>query len=368
MRRNSNAKFNEKSIPGDDSEYAERCNYWDGKSKERRRHFHARRREREPIILTGHGVYLRIDRGTLHVKNGFTHYPQERAENRFFPGDLNLPTRIVLVDCSGSISFDVLSWLTEQRIPLVQINWRGDVQTVSTPDGYSADSKLVQKQLENLKAGHALKSARNLVCQKLENSIETVKRCAPESIASERAISQITADLKLLKSNRRIPLDKMLGVEGRSAAPYFRAFVGTPIKWKSLGRKPIPSDWHRIGWRLSPISNRNRNARHPANAILNYAYAVAKAQIKIQLLAEGYDPTIGMMHHRKLERDNLVLDLLEPMRPVVDRVLFEMVQETEFVPADFSITPQGVCRLNPQMARRVVRLVGECIQAQTGRS
>lgn len=50
------------------------------------------------------------------------------------------------------------------------------------------------------------------------------------------------------------------------------------------------------------------------------------------------------------------------MRPVVDRVLFEMVRENEFAPADFNITPEGVCRLNPQMARKIVRLVAECVQ------
>jgi CRISPR/Cas system-associated endonuclease Cas1 len=40
----------------------------------------------------------------------------------------------------------------------------------------------------------------------------------------------------------------------------------------------------------------NRNASHPVNAILNYAYTVLQGEIQIEAVAEGYDPTIGIMH------------------------------------------------------------------------
>jgi hypothetical protein len=35
----------------------------------------------------------------------------------------------------------------------------------------------------------------------------------------------------------------------------------------------------------------NRNAAHPINAILNYAYAMLESQVRIKGVAEGYDPT-----------------------------------------------------------------------------
>jgi CRISP-associated protein Cas1 len=37
-------------------------------------------------------------------------------------------------------------------------------------------------------------------------------------------------------------------------------------------------------------------ATHPVNALLNYAYAVLIARTQIRLVAEGYDPTLGIMH------------------------------------------------------------------------
>ena len=89
-----------------------------------------RRPTRVPLILAGHGVSLRIDHGALFVKGGRTHHPQKVEEYRFFPGAKNLPSRIVILDGSGSLTFEVIDWLMVQAIPLIRIDWRGEVVTV----------------------------------------------------------------------------------------------------------------------------------------------------------------------------------------------------------------------------------------------
>jgi CRISP-associated protein Cas1 len=47
----------------------------------------------------------------------------------------------------------------------------------------------------------------------------------------------------------------------------------------------------------------------------------------------------------------------EPERPKVDRAVLDFVKGQIFGPADFIIRTDGVCRLNPQMARIVVAKV-----------
>src|SRR5690348_17024487 len=94
----------------DDQGWASRCAYWSEQSNAKPKG--NQRAEREPLILTGHGVRLRVERGTLLVRNGFTHYPQRREEWRLFPGDWRLPSRIVILDGDGSMSLDVLAWLS----------------------------------------------------------------------------------------------------------------------------------------------------------------------------------------------------------------------------------------------------------------
>lgn len=94
--------------------------------------------------------------------------------------------------------------------------------------------------------------------------------------------------------------------------------------------------------------------------MLNYAYGVLIGRTQVQLFAEGYDPTIGILHGRKNERGTypaFALDRMEPMRPVADRTVLRLATETTFSGGDFSIQPDGVCRLNPELAQRVVQLL-----------
>jgi CRISPR-associated protein Cas1 len=52
-----------------------------------------------------------------------------------------------------------------------------------------------------------------------------------------------------------------------------------------------------------------------------------------------------------------VFDLMEPERPRADRAVLDFVKSHVFDPADFVIRTDGVCRLNPEMARMVVAKV-----------
>jgi len=98
------------------------------------------------------------------------------------------------------------------------------------------------------------------------------------------------------------------------------------------------------------------NAVHPVNAMLNYAYSILESQVRIQLVSEGYDPTLGIMHERREGSSALVFDMMEPERPKVDRRILEFVKAHKFHAADFVIRSDGVCRLNPAMARWVAEV------------
>ena len=88
--------------------------------------------------------------------------------------------------------------------------------------------------------------------------------------------------------------------------------------------------------------------------MLNYAYAVLESQVRTQVLMAGLDPTIGVLHGSYSGKNGLVFDLMEPLRPIIDRKVLEFVQGHTFHPVDFTIRSDGVCRLNPEMARHVV--------------
>ena len=101
--------------------------------------------------------------------------------------------------------------------------------------------------------------------------------------------------------------------------------------------------------------SRNRDATHPVNAMLNYAYGILESQVRTQVVTAGLDPTIGYFHSSYRTAHRLVFELMEPMPPVVDRNVLEFVQQHLFEPRDFTLTREGVCRLNPELAKAIVK-------------
>ena len=158
----------------DDLSWAERCGHWLNIPVGKRGPGRLPRQRHEPLVITGHGMGLRIHNGALVVRDGFTHYPQVLKELRFFPGASNLPSRVIVVDGSGSLSFDVMDWLAQQRIPLIRIDWRGNVVTVLS-HAYGLNPKHVRSQLEAVAHGRGVPIAIGLIEQKLRNSVATLR-------------------------------------------------------------------------------------------------------------------------------------------------------------------------------------------------
>lgn len=347
--------------PDQFASWAERNAFWLESKKTKSRHA-KRERSKEPLILCGHGVSLNVDRGTLAIRDGLTHYPQERATYRFFRGDLDLPPKIIMLDGTGSISFDVMAWLSEQNIPLVRLDYQGNVVSVIGGAGFAMDPQNVQWQLDTRNdPERRLEFSCNLIAAKLTTSLLTLSQVVPDSSARQVAIASAEAALSRLRAGSVRTVDELRMVEAAAAARYFNAWNGLPLIWRSKWKHPIPDAWLTIGSRGSLGRGRavtNRNAKHPVNAILNYAYGMLNSQVHIEAVAAGYDPRRGVMHHDRDDSSAFawVFDMIEPRRAIVDAAVLRFVLSTPFSGADFIQRSDGVCRLAPQLARRVADL------------
>lgn len=346
------------SLNLDDNAWASRSEYWIKKSKSKSRGFSRRAGVRQVLILSGYGVKLRVDHGTLLVQDGFTHYPQERTIWRFFPGEWRVPSRIIILDASGSLSLDALSWMSRQNISLVQIDWRGEVTSVIGGAG-STDPILVKRQLAARSNGKDIGFSRWFIQSKITNSIETLRSALPRSESVDQALARAKNALKELALRPPATIGRLLDIEGNAGLAYFKAWRSYPLRWKGDARVPVPEDWLQIGKRGSGLNLKlgNRNATHPLNAMLNYGYGWLENQVRMHLVARGLDPAIGYLHANRHTDHGLVLDLMEPLRPLVDRKVLEFVQKQSFTPSDFTLLSNGVCRLNPHLARNVVRAI-----------
>lgn len=345
----------------DNLEWAYRSQFWLELAEARKPKRRIRQRNSAPLILCGHGVSMRIDNGALVIRDGFTHHPQKQAAYRFFPRDLELPTRVLLLDGSGTLSFDVLSWLAEQSVALIRIKATGEIATVASGTGYAADRDKVEwQQATRADEGRRLAFAADLIGQKLAAAIATLEDYFEPSPTRDAAIGKSRAAIDRLKAETPVDMNAIFSIEGECAVAYFATWRTLDIRWKATARKPIPDTWLRFTSRsslLSGIKPKNRLASHPVNAMLNYAYTVRQSQLHIEAVANGYDPTLGIMHNRHQGSAAYILDLIEPERPKVDAAILKLISERTFAAADFVIRSDGVCRLSPQLARMVAALV-----------
>lgn len=320
-----------------------------------------KRRERnaKPLILCGHGISLRVENGTLLIRDGFTHYPQDEAVSRFFPGSRDIPERILLLDGSGTLSFDVLSWLAEQNVALARVKWTGEVATVASGSGYSADAQKVRWQQDCRDSEPSrIAFAAELIRSKLIASIDTLQAFILPSNRREATVDRHRIGADRLATETFLEMNDIRAIEGQCASMYFTAWQDLPIAWK--GSRAIPEEWRTFTARSSLANGpkpQNRNASHPINALLNYAYTVKLAQMQIQAIAEGYDPTIGIMHHGRRGKPSFIFDLIEPERPKIDAAILAFVQDRVFSAADFILRTDGGCRLSPQLARMVAGII-----------
>jgi CRISP-associated protein Cas1 len=342
----------------DDHEWADRSQFWGNRGRGSKDKRTRRRPSRDPLILAGHGVSLRIEAGTLVIRNGFTHYPQKQETYRFFKADADLPPRIIMLDGSGSITFDVLTWLNQQKVALVKVDWTGNAVTVASGESFAANRDRVAWQAETRSDRRKrMEFCNALIARKIEGCIQTLEESLRRSHAWDRAMKRAKDDLARLANDPPETVNELRLLEARSAVAYFRAWYATSVLWRASARHPIPDEWRTVGPRFTRIyAAGSRNASHPVNAILNYAYAVLQSQVQIRLVAEGYDPMLGIMHSHRDDAPAFVFDMMEPERPKVDRAVLGFLKSEQLHPADFTIRDDGVVRLNPELARRVAQL------------
>jgi CRISP-associated protein Cas1 len=87
----------------------------------------------------------------------------------------------------------------------------------------------------------------------------------------------------------------------------------------------VPEHWITFGTLRSPISETSRRPPNPADAILTYLCALLESETRLAITALRLDAGFGLLHVDFATRDSLVYDLMEPVRPKIDRYVFNWI-------------------------------------------
>lgn len=286
------------------------------------------------VTLFGYGIAVNVDRGHLILKDGIC---SERREARL-PRVGHGLRRLVVIGSDGFVSLAALRWLADQKAAFIMLERDGSVATVTGPVGPS-DARLRRAQALARNSEIGLCIARELIGQKLIGQEHIVRdKLRNQTIA--QTISSARREVETAET-----IEAIRSFEAQAAYAYWSAWREVTITFPTDDLKRVPRHWRTFGTRKSPLTGSPRLAPNPANAILNYLYAVLESEARLAGVARGLDPGIGFIHVDTDARDSLALDMMEAVRPRVDAYLLDWVLSQRLRRDSFFERSDGNCRL-----------------------
>jgi len=317
---------------------------------------------KEVLILKGCGLDMRVNSGGLQIKDGFAHTGDVRET--FINRGLNTVEHIVVLGQSGAVTFEAIKWLVDQNIMVTFLDSDGNPLTRIMPEKDNHISGIVKRRQATASNAVNMKISTWLLSEKLQEQRKVLKwvhdyfrHAGWWNSERDKRINQaisISEDREKMLSTCLNP-DSQRVLEAQSAAAYWHCFEGIPLRW--IRARKIPVNWQTMGNRTSPKTKSPRKAIEPFHACLNYLYAVLETRVRQTCLINNVDPDFGIIHVDHNSRTSLVFDLMEPVRPKVDRLLFNWVTSQAFNSKDFFETREGVCRISQDTAKQIIPLV-----------
>ena len=199
---------------------------------------------------------------------------------------------IVMDNLSSMLSARLLCQLSEQGIGLMLCNQEHlPTGYYSSYDNHSRASKVIGYQIENQYYGELWKK---IVEEKILNQAKAYFWMKKDQEGAEKIAEYSVGIVEADKTNR----------EAHAAKVYFNLLMGTSF------------------------SRGNDNIL--LNSGLDYGYAVVRAHLARACVGYGLNTQLGIHHKSEYNRFNLVDDLMEPLRPFVDVVAYELMKNASF--------------------------------------
>lgn len=236
-------------------------------------------------LFFGNPAYLSTKHQQLVIS-----FPEEEKEDKTIPiEDIGM---IVLEHPQITVTNGVLTKLIENKAAVVNCNQKhlpiGFLQPLV---GHSEQTERIREQLN---ASIPLK--KNLWQQTVVAKIEN--QAGHLEFRGENA-------KKLRRWSKEVRSGDNLNHEAVAAAHYFQKL-------------------------FAHIPEFSRNQKGvPPNNLLNYGYAILRAVTARAIVGSGMLPSVGIFHRNKYNPFCLADDIMEPYRPFVDDLVYDLVEEFE---------------------------------------
>lgn len=258
------------------------------------------------VVVEGRGYWISKKGELLQVRTDSAKqsFPFARVRSLF------------LLNQKGGFSAGAVNELSNRGIPMVVCDPTGRPRTVIRSLDSGHHSKLRIRQLDASRSSEGVRISAEVVSAKLRNQASNIMYFR-KSRVSQTSLAQ---DMKRNASKIRAYARQARSISGRrpeGIRPRLMQLeaAGAQLYWSVLrGLLPDPAIFPR---------REKRGAEYPANAALNYGYAILYARLHAWIVASGLAPEIGFLHSSGQGRLPFLYDAMDLCRTaVVDRCLF----------------------------------------------
>lgn len=235
----------------------------------------------------------------------------------------------LVVRAPANLATRLLAELCRRDVGLLVLSGRHSEPTARLLGLPTGDVRLRLAQLRLLDdEPRRLRLAASLAAAKLMAQTRLLTELRENGVADRRLVldglARVAEQAVLLDSARGLP--ELLGREGAAGAAYFAAYrsaFAPALGFKERNRRP---------------------PRDPVNVALSLGYTLLHHEAACAAQLVGLDPLVGVLHEPAPNRASLACDLVEPLRPHVDRFVQRLFAEAVLRPAHFTTEAEG-CRL-----------------------
>jgi len=242
------------------------------------------------------------------------HLPLAMVERLVIMAAVDLRSSLLTALAEAGVSVLILSPRDHRRMAMI------------TPP-YGRDHALRMAQYQAVSDPQVcMRIATVLVKMKLLAQWRTLRTLSQRQARMREALRRLPEMARALTDQPPATLEAIRGAEGGGAALYFAALQ------EAL---PPSLDFH---------GRKRRPPTDPFNALLSLGYTMLHFDAVRALLSAGFDPCLGFLHCTEYSRESLACDVIEPLRPVVDRFVIRLFREQVMRPDHF-VMQQGACRM-----------------------
>lgn len=253
-------------------------------------------------------------------------------------GDVSLPimkVRSLFVVGRGQVTTDALVALAQNDAVVVYCTKTGRTKAFVGTQSPSRPDLRIEQVRHLLDNARRLRIARAIVRAKLTNSLRVMDSRYRHGSFSGGDYARARSELEraLAEVSDCPSVDELRGLEGRGARVYFSClsfWVRSPFSFEGRERRP---------------------PRDPVNALLSLSYSLAAGLVTTVLNGSGLLHDIGYLHENYRNRPALSLDLLDPVRPTIDRFVLSVLNRGALSPEDF-VLEEGACHLTDSGSRK----------------